>query len=95
LDHAPGAELPPPPHNALKFILVERVRLYSKTPGGLRGGLVFHRRYPFRGAEVAARDDQLFGTIGSVLTCRPPGHTIMSRGVNVTVFPLDQADFSE
>jgi hypothetical protein len=93
-EYASGPELPPPAPHSLAFFLIERYRLYSRTPGGLRRGSVFHPPYPLCAAEVAAWDEQLLRTNGLAPTGRPPDHTIMSRGVDVTVFPLVQADFS-
>jgi hypothetical protein len=88
-DYAPGAALPPPAPDSLDFFLVERYRLYSKTPGGLRRGSVFHPPYPLCAAEVAAWDEELLKANGFVPTGRPPDHRIMSRGVDVTIFPLE------
>ena len=35
-EYAPGAESPPPAPGSLEFFLVERYRLYSRAPDGLR-----------------------------------------------------------
>ena len=89
-DYAPGAELPQPAPASLEFFLVERYRLYSSAPDGLRRGAVFHEPYPLCHAEVAAWDENLLPLDGFTPTGRPPDHVIMSRGVDVTIFPLER-----
>ena len=89
-EYAPGLELPQPSPDSLEFFLVERYRLYSRAPDGLRRGAVFHPPYPLCRAEVAAWDEQLLALDGFARTGRPPDHIIMSRGVDVSVFPLEQ-----
>ena len=88
-EYAPGDALPEPPPESLEFFLVERYRLYSSAPNGLRSGAVFHQPYPLRRAEVTAWDEHLLTLNGFAPTGRPPDHIIMSRGVDVTVFPLE------
>jgi hypothetical protein len=72
----------------LEFFLVERYRLFSSASNGLRSGAVFHKPYPLCRAEVTAWDEHLLTLNGFALTGRPPNHSIMSRGVDVAVFPL-------
>ena len=91
-DYAPGADLPQPEAGSLEFFLVERYRLYSRAPDGLRVGAVFHEPYPLCRAEVAAWDENLLPLDGFTPTGRPPDHVTLSRGVNVTIFPLERAD---
>ena len=88
-EYAPGVELPQPSPDSLEFFLVERYRLYSRALGGLRRGAVFHVPYPLRRAEVTAWDEQLLTLNGFAPTGRPPDHVLMSRGVDVSVFPLE------
>ena len=87
-EYAPGAALLEPPPVSLEFFLVERYRLYSSAPSGLRRGAVFHQPYPLCRAEVTAWDEHLLTLNGFSPTGRPPDHILMSRGVDVTVFPL-------
>ena len=87
-DYAPGAEVPQP--GSLEFFLVERYRLYSSAPDGLRRGAVFHEPYPLCRAELAAWDENLLPLDGFAPTGRAPDHVIMSRGVDVTIFPLER-----
>lgn len=90
-DYAPGADVRPAESGSLEFFLVERYRLYSKAPGGLRRGAVFHEPYPLCRAEVRVWDENLLPLNGFTPTGRPPDHVIMSRGVEVTIFPLAAA----
>ena len=89
-EFAPGAELPTAASGSLEFFLIERYRLYSSAPDGLRRGAVFHQPYPLCHADVTAPDESLLTLNGFAPTGRPPDHIIMSRGVDVTVFPLDR-----
>ncbi len=91
-EYAGGAELPQPAPGSLEFFLVERYRLYSSAPDGLRRGAVFHEPYPLRHADVAAWDEHLLTLDGFPPTGRPPDHTVMSRGVDVTIFPLERVE---
>jgi uncharacterized protein YqjF (DUF2071 family) len=88
-EYAPGVALPEPPPESLEFFLVERYRLYSSAPSGLRRGAVFHQPYPLCRAEVTVWDEHLLPLNGFSPTGRPPDHILMSRGVAVTVFPLE------
>lgn len=93
-EYAPGAEVPQPAPGSLEFFLVERYRLYSSAPDGLRRGAVFHQPYPLCHAKVTAWDEQLLTLNGFSPTGRPPDHIIMSRGVDVSVFPLESVDLT-
>jgi uncharacterized protein YqjF (DUF2071 family) len=93
-DYAPGEDLPRPAPDSLEFFLVERYRLFSSAPDGLRRGSVFHEPYPLCRAELAAWDENLLSLNGFALTNRPPGHVIMSRGVDVTIFPQERVRFT-
>ena len=89
-EYAPGNAWSEPPPESLEFFLVERYRLYSSAPDGLRRGAVFHEPYPVCRAEVTAWDENLLPLNGFSPTGRPPDHVLMSRGVDVTVFPLER-----
>ena len=89
-EYAPGAELAPAAPGSLEFFLVERYRLYSSAPDGLRRGAVFHEPYPLCRAEVTAWDEHLLTLDGFTATGRPPDHVVLSPGVDVTVFPLER-----
>lgn len=85
-----GPEVGTPAPGTLEFFLIERYRLYSSAPDGLRRGAVFHKPYPLCSADLAAWDEQLLALNGFAPTGRPPDHVILSRGVDVTVFPLER-----
>jgi len=87
-EYAPGEDLAQPAPGSLEFFLVERYRLYCSAPDGLRRGAVFHKPYPLCRANVTAWDENLLPLDGFAPTGRAPDHVIMSRGVDVTVFPL-------
>jgi uncharacterized protein len=89
-DYAPGADLPQAEPGSLEFFLVERYRLYSSAPHGLRRGAVSHPPYPLCRAGVTAWDENLLPLNGFTPTGRPPDHAIMSRGVDVTIFRLER-----
>ena len=91
-DYAHGAELPQPAPGSLEFFLVERYRLYSSGPAGLRRGAVAHVPYPLHRADVRAWDEHLLTLDGFTPTGRPPDHIVMSRGVDVTVYPLERVE---
>jgi hypothetical protein len=74
----------------LEFFLVERYRLYSSAPDGLWRGAVFHEPYPLCSANVTACDEHFLALDGFTPTGRRPDHVIMSRGVDVTVSPLER-----
>jgi uncharacterized protein YqjF (DUF2071 family) len=89
-DYAPGATLPQSAPDSLEFFLTERYRLYSRAPDGFRRGAVFHQPYPLTGATLGCWDEHLLTLNGFTPTGRPPDHIAHSRGVDVTVFPLER-----
>ena len=89
-EYAPGAELPTACPASLEFFLVERYRLYAATGGCLWRGAVFHQPYPLCRVEVTACDDHLLSINCFTPTCRRPDHILMSRGVDVSIFPLER-----
>jgi uncharacterized protein YqjF (DUF2071 family) len=89
-EYAPGAALPEPGPASLEFFLVERYRLYSSAPDGLRRGAVFHEPYRLCRADLSEWDENLLPLNGFAPTGRPPDHVLMSRGVDVTIFPLER-----
>ena len=89
--YAPGAVVPEPAPDSLEFFLIERYRLYASAKRRLFHGAVFHQPYPLCRAEVTAWDDHLLGLDGFSSTGRPPDHIIMSPGVDVAVFSLEQS----
>lgn len=88
--YAPGEDLPNPDPGSLEFFLVERYRLYSKAPSGLQRGAVFHDPYPLCRPKRTEWDENLLAMDGFAPAGRPPDHAIMSRGVDVTIYPLEK-----
>ena len=88
-EYAPGAELRTASPASLEFFLVERYRLYSAISGCLWRGAVFHQPYPLCRVEVTAWDDHLLSINHFTPTGRHPEHILMSRGVDVSIFPLE------
>jgi uncharacterized protein YqjF (DUF2071 family) len=91
-DYSAGVDLPQPASGSLDFFLVERYRLYSKAPSGLWRGAVFHEPYPLCRTDLRAWDENLLGLAGFTPTGRAPDHICMSRGVDVTIFPLERVE---
>ena len=78
---------------SLEFFLVERYALFSCTgTGKLRIGRVHHTPYPLRDVELSAWDDRLFEWDGLSRPGRPPDHELASKGVDVEIFPLGEAE---
>lgn len=86
----PGAELPRAEVGSLEFFLVERYRLYSRFPDGLRRGAVWHEPYRLRRAWVTEWSEALCAPAGFIPTGRPPDHAVMAPGVEVSIFPLER-----
>lgn len=88
--YGPSEEMRPTAVGSLEFFLVERYRLYSRAPDGLRRGSVFHQPYGLSSSALTAWDEHLIAMNGFTPTRRPPDHVVMSRGVDVTIFPLER-----
>lgn len=89
-DYAAGEALPPQTRGSLEYFLAERYLLYSSAPDGLRRGAVHHEPYPLRRAELAEWDENLLPMNGFSPTGRPPDHVLLSRGVDVAIYPLER-----
>jgi uncharacterized protein YqjF (DUF2071 family) len=89
-EYASGQELPRAVPGSLEFFLVERYRLYSISPDGLRRGAVHHEPYPLRSAKVTTWDENLLVLNGFAPTGRSPDHVLLSPGVDVSIFPLER-----
>jgi len=87
-EYQAGAEMPTAAPGTLEFFLVERYCLYAHGAGQMWRGTVHHQPYPLCRAEVTRWSDELLGLNGFVSPGRDPDHVVMSRGVDVTVYPL-------
>jgi hypothetical protein len=84
-----GDALPEADPASLEFFLIERYRLFAARHGRLWRGAVFHQPYPLCRAHVTSWNEDLLTLNGFKPTGRDPDHIIMSRGVDVAVFPLE------
>jgi uncharacterized protein YqjF (DUF2071 family) len=75
------------PRFAKQLLMANRL---ACAPAGLWRGAVFHQSYPLSRAEVTAWDETLLTLNCFAPAGRPPDHIIMSRGVDVTIFPLER-----
>lgn len=74
---------------SLEFFLVERYLLFSRhRTGTLRVGNVWHPPYAIAPADVTCAETSLFTDNGFVPPTRPADHQVVSRGVDVRIFPL-------
>ena len=89
-EYAHGPILPPPSPDSLEFFLVERYRLFSSTPQGLKCGAVSHPPYPISLPILTAWDENLLALNHFKPTLRPPDHLRASPGVSVKIFPLQK-----
>ncbi len=86
----PGPELPRAEIGSLEFFLVERYRLYSRFPDGLRRGALWHEPYRLARTQVIEWSEALFPPAGFLPTGRLPDHAVAAQGVDVSVFPLER-----
>lgn len=91
-NYAEGDAIPQQRGGTLEFFLAERYLLYSSAPDGLRRGAVHHEPYPLCHAELTGWDDHLMTMNGFTSTGRPPDHVLMSRGVDVAIYPLERVE---
>lgn len=74
----------------LEFFLIERYVLFARSAGQARlwSGRVHHQPYPLVNARVTEWDDAAFELDGFKRTGRDADHVVMSPGVAVEVFAL-------
>jgi uncharacterized protein YqjF (DUF2071 family) len=72
----------------LEFFLAERYIMFAQRSGRLYSGLVHHVPYPLQHANVPRWDEHLIRLRGLPAPARPPDHAVMSRGVDVDIYPL-------
>jgi uncharacterized protein YqjF (DUF2071 family) len=87
-EYAAGAAMGEPQVGSLEFFLIERYHLYSVKNGALFRGTVAHQPYALHEPILTAWDAHLFTLDGFAAPTRPPDHCVMSRGVDVRIFPL-------
>ncbi len=73
----------------LDFFLVERYFLFSQRQGEpLQTGQVVHRPYEYSAARLLHWDEHLIELANLPLPGRRPDHAVVSRGVDVDIYPL-------
>jgi uncharacterized protein YqjF (DUF2071 family) len=80
----------------LEFFLIERYVLFAQSAGDARpwSGRVHHQPYPLVNAQVTEWDDAAFELDGLKRPSRDANHVVMSPGVTVEVFALQQQERS-
>jgi uncharacterized protein len=88
----PIAARDPAVPGTLEFFLIERYVLftYSHRQQRLYRGRVHHRPYPLVDGAVTEYDTHLFGLNGLAKPERQPDHVMLSPGVNVEIFSLEE-----
>ncbi len=87
--YEPQAEPSTSVPGTLEFFLVERYVLFADGGDGrLMQGIVHHPPYEASPVAVEVFDDSLLELNGFPRTGAPPAHALLSRGVDVDVFPL-------
>jgi uncharacterized protein len=74
----------------LEFFLIERYVLFAYSDQKLYSGRVWHRPYPLTELEADHVDANALCIDGFENPSRPPDHKIMSSGVEVDIFGLEQ-----
>jgi len=72
----------------LEFFLIERYHLFAQLPAALMTGQVHHSPYLCSPVELRHWDEHLIELAGLPLPGRPPDHVLVSRGVQVEIFPI-------
>ena len=90
--YGPGSELGPARPGSLEFFLVERYLLFShrRRNNRLFMGRIHHEPYPLVKPELSAYSRDLFSLNGFSDPQRPPDHSLMAPGVDVTVYGLER-----
>jgi len=87
-EYAPSGPIATASPGTLEFFLVERYDLFAQTSAGLMIGRVHHPPYQVSAVNLQHWDEHLIELAGLPLPGRPPDHALVSRGVNVEVFPI-------
>jgi uncharacterized protein YqjF (DUF2071 family) len=90
-EYVAGTEVPRPCPGSLEFFLIERYLLYASCREQLFRGAVHHPPYGLHEVKVSRLSDALLTLSGFHMAGRAPDHAVMSKGVDVSVFPLKKA----
>jgi len=89
-EYAAGRELAPCAPGSFEFFLVERYHLYTTHCDRLLRGTVHHQPYRLFEARVGEWSDALLALNGFRSPGRAPDHQILSTGVEVELFGLQE-----
>ena len=89
-EYRPAGELFQAEPDTLEFFLVERYILFAARQGRLATGQVHHTPYPLYHANLSCWDANALVLDGFTLPKRPPDNILMSSGVTVDIFGLQQ-----
>jgi hypothetical protein len=77
---------------SLEFFLIERYRLFARRGNKLLTARVHHSPYSLRKVTVTDADPELFAMDGFQAPAGPPVHTVYSKRVDVSIYPMDLAE---
>lgn len=85
-------KIDPVENDSLEFFLIERYILFShcKSTNKLYYGQVHHKSYPLSNVKVDFLSDGLISLAGINKPNREPDHIIMSKGVEVEVYSINE-----
>jgi uncharacterized protein YqjF (DUF2071 family) len=90
LRYSEQEELPAPEPGSLEFFLVERYSLFAVNRAGtLFSGKVYHLPYLLRAVSAEVLQEGATALAGFERPARAPDHAIMSRGVDVNVYAIE------
>ena len=79
--------------DTLEFFLIERYILFAYSNHKLYCGRVWHNPYQLTDVEVSILDENVLGLDGFSKRSRTPDHRIMSAGVEVDIFGLEELNY--
>ncbi len=89
--YSAGEPLPSPVPGSLEYFLVERYYLFAHHEREMKNsiGQVHHTPYPLVAANVEKWSSEAVGQAGFEIGEREPDHSVMSHGVDVSVFAIE------
>ena len=89
--YSAGEPLPSPGPGSLEYFLVERYYLFAHHEREMKNsiGQVHHTPYPLVDANVEKWSSEAVGQAGFEIGERDPDHSVMSHGVDVSVFAIE------
>ena len=89
--YSAGEPLPTPVPGSLEYFLVERYYLFAHHEREMKNsiGQVHHTPYPLVEAKVMQWSSEAIQQAGFEIGNREPDHSVMSHGVDVSVFAIE------